>query len=229
VAADDTQLVDEPEIEQLQLADWRRRIAELYAEVRHLSRDDPRSAHARWRAVREQLYRHHPASPLPADKRASFRALYFPYDDALRFEARLIPGTQGEATAPAGPPGPSIGLALPISTGQPRTFDRVGWLDLTFRGGARRLGLFWLSEYSGGLFLAFRDGTNGRETYGGGRYVLDTGKGADLGGDPVASTVVVDFNFSYQPSCAFDPRWSCPLAPPENKLDLAVRAGERIA
>ncbi len=69
----------------------------------------------------------------------------------------------------------------------------------------------------------------GPETYGAGRYVLDAAKGADLGGDPAASRLVIDFNFAYQPSCAFDPRWACPLAPPENRLDLVVPAGERLA
>ncbi len=53
-------------------------------------------------------------------------------------------------------------------------------------------------------------------------------KGLDLGGDPAADTIVVDFDYAIQPSCAFDPRWACPLAPPENRLDIPVRAGERL-
>jgi uncharacterized protein (DUF1684 family) len=80
----------------------------------------------------------------------------------------------------------------------------------------------------GRLFIPFRDATNGDETYAAGRYLLDTAKGADLGGDPERGTLIVDFNFATQPSCAFDPRWACPLAPPENRLDLAIRAGERL-
>jgi uncharacterized protein (DUF1684 family) len=86
-----------------------------------------------------------------------------------------------------------------------------------------------MEGYAGGLFLPFRDATNGRETYGAGRYLLDAAKSADLGGDLRRGTLVLDFNFAYQPSCAFDPRWACPLAPPENWLDVEVRAGERIA
>jgi uncharacterized protein (DUF1684 family) len=86
-----------------------------------------------------------------------------------------------------------------------------------------------MEGYAGGLFLPFRDDTNGTETYGAGRYLLDAAKSADLGGDPIRGTLRLDFNFAYQPSCAFDPRWACPLAPPENWLDVAVRAGERIA
>jgi uncharacterized protein (DUF1684 family) len=215
--------VDEPEVDYLELADWRRRIAELYAQVR--AERDPATGHELWRATRERLYREHPASPVPAEKRPAFRARHFPYDPALRFEVPLI----RERPAPAGAGESSaLGIRLPISTGAPRPFDRIGRLEVPFAAGPRRLALFWLPEYSGGLFLAFRDATNGRETYGGGRYVLDTGKGSDLGGDPAAGTIVVDFNFAYQPSCAFDPRWSCPLAAPENRLDLEIRAGERI-
>jgi uncharacterized protein (DUF1684 family) len=218
------------DLDRLQLADWRRRITELYSEVRHVAVNDPPAAHARWQAVRQALYRDHPASPVPAARRAGFRAIHFPYDPRLRFELPLI--REGPEDRPAAAPDPGagpLGLRLPISSGQPLGFERIGRLDVPFDGGPRRLALFWLPEYSGGLFLPFRDGTNGRETYGGGRYLLDTGKGADLGDDPDRGTIVIDFNFAYQPSCAFDPRWSCPLSPPENRLDVAVRSGERIA
>ena len=64
-------------------------------------------------------------------------------------------------------------------------------------------------------------------TYGGGRYLYDTIKGADLGVDE--TSIVLDFNYAYHPSCAYDERWSCPLAPAENRLDFAVEAGERLA
>ena len=108
-------------------------------------------------------------------------------------------------------------------------FRRIGWLEIPFPAGPRRLGLAWLEGYAGGLFLSFRDATGGAQTYGGGRYLLDAAKGADLGGDPARGTLILDFNFAYQPSCAFDPRWACPLVPPENRLDLPIRAGERLA
>ena len=108
-------------------------------------------------------------------------------------------------------------------------FRRIGLLDVPFPEGSRGLALYWMEGYAGGLFVPFRDATNGTETYGAGRYLLDAAKSADLGGDRLRRTLVCDFNFSYQPSCAFDPQWACPLAPPENRLDLAVRAGERIA
>jgi hypothetical protein len=86
------------------------------------------------------------------------------------------------------------------------------------------LGTYWLDGYAGGLFVPFADATAGAETYGGGRYVLDTAKGADLGSD--GDRVVLDFNFAYAPSCAHDPRWRCPLALSANRLTIPVRAGE---
>ena len=82
-------------------------------------------------------------------------------------------------------------------------------------------------EYSGGIFLPFGDATNGGQTYGAGRYLLDTAKGADLGVTPDGA-LILDFNFAYQPSCAFDPRWACPLAPPEARVSIAIEAGERL-
>ena len=85
---------------------------------------------------------------------------------------------------------------------------------------------YWLQEYGGGVFLPFRDATAGSGTYGGGRYLLDTAKGADLGSS--GDRVVLDFNFAYHPSCVHDPRWSCPLAPTDNALTMTVNAGERL-
>ena len=86
---------------------------------------------------------------------------------------------------------------------------------------------FWLDAYGGGLFVPFRDATCGAETYGGGRYLLDTAKAADLGADG-AGNLILDFNFAYDPACAWDAAWACPLAPPGNRLEVAVRAGERL-
>ena len=99
---------------------------------------------------------------------------------------------------------------------------RIGAVDLPFG----RLHLYWLTTYGGGLFLPFRDATSGRSTYGGGRYLLDTVNGADLGGDD--GRLVVDLNFAYHPSCTYDPRWTCPLAPAGNVVDTAVAAGEQL-
>ena len=230
--------------DKLLLADWRRRVNELYAEVRRVAASDPRAAWDLWRDTRERLYREHASSPVPAEARPGFAARYFEYDPGLRFELPVVADPTGvvadtadtaaaadaasAAATPAttGPVRPA--WALPISIGPAISFERVGWLDIPFDSGAARLALFWLPEYSGGFFLPFRDQTNGAETYGGGRYLLDTAKGADLGGDGPRGIVVADFNFAFHPSCAFDPRWSCPLSPPENRLSIPVRGGERV-
>src|SRR3954452_3807687 len=100
---------------------------------------------------------------------------------------------------------------------------RIGTVTL---GDVGRLDVWWLAGYGGGVFLPLRDGSAGRTTYGGGRYLLDTVKGADLGGDD--ARLVVDLNFAYHPSCTYDPRWSCPLAPEGNRVPTPVAAGEQL-
>jgi uncharacterized protein (DUF1684 family) len=156
--------------EALELADWRRRIAELYAEVRRLASTDPRAAHARWRATREWLYREHPASPVPLERRAAFRASHFPYDPALRFAVPLdepdgAPSTRsGSPGRPTQPALAGDAPALPSSAGTAPAVERIGRVEVPFSDGMRRLSVFWLREYSGGLFLPFADATSGRET-----------------------------------------------------------------
>lgn len=207
--------------DRLTLADWRRRVAALYVEVRAMAASDPEVAHAHWRAAREWLFREHPQSPVPAARRASFRAHHWPYDPALRWAVPLDPDPPRAPSAPA--------LALPSSGESTLGFDRIGTVRLPFPAGERALAVYWLRGYAGGLFLPFRDATNGHATYGAGRYLIDAAKSADLGSDPASGDLVIDANFAYQPSCAFDPRWACPLAPPENRLDVPVEAGERLA
>ena len=224
---------------ELELADWRRRVARMYADVRFLYPDDPIAAWQLWRAERETLFREHPQSPIPAADRASFRGRYWGYDARLAFELEVrpddpAPDASDASTVPGLDPAgakPMLGLALalPTSGGGSMAFRRIGWLDVPFPEGSRRLAVYWMEGYAGGLFVPFRDATNGTETYGAGRYLLDAAKSADLGGDRLRRTLVCDFNFAYQPSCAFDPQWACPLAPPENRLDVPVPAGERIA
>lgn len=207
--------------DRLTLADWRRRISTLYVEVRAMAATDPAVALAHWRAAREWLFREHPQSPVPAADRTDFRARHFDHDPSLRFVVRVEP-------APAADPG-ALALELPNSGSDALSFRRVGVVRLPFPDGEQRLSVFWLAGYAGGLFIPFRDATNGHETYGAGRYLVDAAKSADLGADESTGDLILDFNFATQPSCAFDPRWACPLAPPENRLDIEVRAGERLA
>ena len=206
--------------DRLTLADWRRRVAALYTEVRSMAAADPAVAHAHWRAAREWLFREHPQSPVPAAERTAFHARHFDHDPALRFVVPVEP-------APATDPG-ALAMELPNSGTDTLSFRRVGSVRLPFAEGEQRLSVFWMAGYAGGLFIPFRDATNGHETYGAGRYLVDAAKSHDLGADGVTGDLILDFNFATQPSCAFDPRWACPLAPPENRLDVAVRAGERL-
>jgi uncharacterized protein (DUF1684 family) len=223
-------------VEVLTLADWRRTVATLYVDVRRIAEADPAAALDRWRRVREEMFRTHPQSPVLPDGRPTFRASHFDHDPSLRFEVRVEPITlSGDRPAPL--PGIDFGsgttAALPVSGGGTMTFRRFGAVTIPFPTDGdgvdeRRLEVFWMEGYAGGVFLPFRDATNGHETYGAGRYLLDAAKSADLGGDRQARTLVIDFNFAFQPSCAWDPKYACPLSPPSNRLDLAVRAGERL-
>jgi uncharacterized protein len=217
--------------DRLDLADWRRRVSDLYAAVRTEAMRDPERAWQHWRETREDLFRTHPQSPVPEATRSSFRARHWLYDPAYRLEASVMadpPGTRGSAPADPGPAFGGFSLSLPISTGGEQGFARIGWVEVPLPGGSRSLGVYWMAGYAGGLFLPFRDATNGRETYGAGRYLLDTAKSADLGPGAAPGSLILDFNFAFHPSCAFDPRWACPLAPPENRLDVPIEAGERL-
>jgi uncharacterized protein (DUF1684 family) len=196
-----------------QLWDWRRRVSELYAAVR--AAPDAETGWRLWRSGRDALYRDHEQTPLEPEMRSGFVGLpFFAYDPALRFLVRLTP-VEGAAEErfEAGADG-EIRM---------RPFARTDGLRDPLGG---ELTLYWLLGYCGGVFLPFADATSGRETYGAGRYLLDTIKSADLGTAP-DGRAVLDFNFAYNPSCAYSPRWVCPLAPAANRLPCPVRAGER--
>jgi uncharacterized protein (DUF1684 family) len=195
----------------LELADWRRRVSELYAAVR--ASDDPERGHALWRSGRDTLFRDHPQSPLLADDPLRKTGLpYWPYDPSLRFELPLVPT-----------PEPAE-LSLPDSEAVTQ-LRRIGSVELPAPVGAS-VDVWWLVQYGGGLFLPVRDGTAGQSSYGGGRYLLDTAKGADLGSQ--SDSLVVDMNFLYHPSCRYNPAWQCPLAPAGNRITAPVRAGEQL-
>jgi uncharacterized protein (DUF1684 family) len=119
-------------------------------------------------------------------------------------------------------PRPEVPQAATSLTGETFALRRIGSIHLDLGD----LEVYWIDVYGGGVFLPFRDLTSGSDTYGAGRYLLDTVKGADLGGS--GDRLIVDFNYAYHPSCAYDEQWSCPLAPPVNRLSVAVRAGERL-
>ncbi len=210
------------------LADWRRQVADLYASVRELASEDPRAGWERWRTVRDDLYRTHPESPVPAPDRPGFEGRYWPYDPGFRFEVAVGANDPRLGEPPETAARTGLGFLMPMSVGDAMSFTRIGEVLVPLPQGLRTLSLFWMDGYAGGLFLPFGDATNGSSTYGAGRYLLDAAKSADLGTAGASDLLIIDFNFAFQPSCAFDPQWSCPLAPPENRLDVPIEAGERI-
>ena len=197
----------------LDLVDWRRRVGDLY-------RTAGPDALERFRRGRDELFRAHPQSPIEPDERDSFAGLrYFDHDPAYRVQAHVEPGDGSELVIDTGGEDGAV------------RYRRAGTLVFTLGGAPCRLTVLSLIQYAGGLFVPFRDRTSGRDTYGGGRYLFDTAKNTDglvLEITPGSSEVVIDFNFAYNASCAYSPRWACPLAPPENHLQVEVRAGEKV-
>jgi uncharacterized protein len=183
----------------LDLADWRERVARLYLSDLDL---------AGFRRARDELFATHPQSPV----RGCARGLsYFDPDPAFAVEAELTPA-EGQITIDTGD---TDGIV---------TYRRVALAHTEFG----TLTLWWIEAYGGGLFLPFRDETRHTHTYGGGRYLTDTvkgtfGRGVELLGGNRAR---LDFNYAYNPSCAYSYSWTCPLAPQENWLNLPIRAGE---
>jgi hypothetical protein len=197
----------------LDLVDWRRRVGDLYR-----IKGTGSEALAQFRESRDELFRTHPQSPIEPVERPAFTGLrYFEADPAYRVRARFEPGAGSELLIDTGGEDGAV------------RYRRAG--ALVFRLGDQecRLTVLSLVQYAGGLFVPFRDTTSGHDTYGGGRYLFDTAKDTDglvfelVTGSP---TVTIDFNYAYNASCAYSPRWACPLAPPENYLKFPIRAGE---
>jgi uncharacterized protein len=193
------------------LLDWKRQVFGLYEQVRASS--DPRSAWELWRETRDRLYREHPQSPVPPDRRAAFPGCsYFAYDPSARLLASVEPSER-------------VHRDVVSSTGAAFPFSQIGTARFALGDSDQSVALLWNEGYGGGLFVSFQDETSGEETYPAARYLLDTVKGADLGTSD--GRLVLDFNFAYNPSCAYDSTWACPLAPRESRLSVAVRAGEQ--
>lgn len=194
----------------LTLLDWRRRVARLYEEVR--GEPDIVAAHDHWRQTRDDLLRTHPDSPIPQPERAGYPgAPVAAYDPQLRFDVLVDTDV------------PPRHMELPTGSDGIVPFDRIGIAHLPRYGD---LDVWWLGSYGGGVFVPVKDASAGLASYGGGRYLIDTVKGADLGGDD--GRLILDFNFAYNPSCAYDPAWACPLAPAGNTLSRPLPAGELV-
>jgi uncharacterized protein (DUF1684 family) len=204
----------------LLVADWRRQVHELYRAVR--AAHSPQAGHEVWVAGRTELFDQHGASP----RMTGQRLRHADYDPSFRFVLPLCPAAPDHFDASTG----TDGVA---------PFDRVGQFALPgdpSAADAETLDLWWLGSYGGGLFLPLRDGSAGKQTYGAGRYLLDTTKGADLGRVATisfeditpAELWVLDLNFAYNPSCVYDPRWACPLAPIGNRIIRPGIVGELL-
>ena len=224
-----TNTIDDTAPTWLDLYDWRCRVAAMYRErARRIAvGDDPVAVWDAFHAAKDALFASHPQSPLERAARATFPGLaYFPYDPAFCVAATLTPEapetSEDEVMAPSSGP-----HAMPLR--------RAGRVSFMLAGEAISLAVYWIDVYGGGLFLPFRDATSGGDTYGAGRYLHDTVKGSDLLRLDDANTpgyaggrVLLDFNYAYNPSCAYDPRWVCPLTPAENRMTVAIRAGEQV-
>ena len=196
-----------------ELMDYRRAVSELYRHLRHSELSEVERCQ-QFRLERDWLFKNHSQSALSLEQKSCFTGLrYYPYNPAWRF---LLPvDTQVE---------PEI-FEFELAVDGKTRMQRFGKIHFEAAGQAVSLSLYWIMGYGGGIFLPFRDLTNQETTYGGGRYLLDTIKHADLGHDD--SHLVIDFNYAYNPSCAYNVRWHCPLAPPENWLPTAIPAGEQ--
>jgi len=201
----------------VQTADWRRRVFALYASVRRIAAHDPAEAHTYWVSGRNDLFSSHPASPLLDADRGRFTGLpVTPYDPEWRFELPVRPATE------------AVRMDVDTGTDGVVPFELLGNVRIPFAG---TLDVWRLASYGGGLFVPVKDALAGRAggTYGGGRYLLDTIKGADLGldADGDEASLVLDFNFAYNPSCAYGPAWACPLAQAGNTVPVEIPVGER--
>jgi uncharacterized protein (DUF1684 family) len=169
---------------------------------------------AAYRAEKDAFFRSGHGSPIPAAERSAFKGLpYFPVDEGLRFEGlTLEPYTGSEP----------VMFQIPTSDGQLREAERAGVLRFDKGGTSHSLTGYTLAGGgSESVFVPFLDLTSGTESYGAGRY-LDLYPEHD-------GTYALDFNLAYHPSCVYDPKYSCPLTPAENRLPIRIEAGERLA
>ena len=200
----------------LTLLDYRQQVQSLYARIR--AADDAKKAFSDFKSTRDDLFANHVQSALTPAQKEHFRGLrYYSYDPAYRVTSQVQTDVEQQR--------------FEVDLGEDGIFQyqRIGRVNFTLPTGEGELFVYWIMGYGGGLFLPFRDGTNGTDTYGGGRYLYDTIKGADLNHHQTKpNTLLLDFNFAYNPSCSYNPRWVCPLAPPENHLNIAIPVGEKV-
>ncbi len=197
------------------LLDYRRSVSDLYHTIRDYGTQSA-DAHTLFKTTRDDLFKSHLQSPLDSTQQSTFNGLsYYSYDPAYRIVVKPRPLAEPQM------------FHVDLGDDGQFTMRQFAEVDITLPVGTGTLGVFWIEGYGGGVFIPFRDATNDDTTYGGGRYVLDTIKGVDLGSEG-DDELVLDFNYAYHPSCYYNPRWVCPLAPPQNRLSFPVNAGEKL-
>jgi len=159
-----------------------------------------------FRAEKDDFFSHHPQSPLTPEQKRGFKGLnYFPENDALRLEVEV------ELLNDQKP------MLMQTSTGGVQEYTRYGKFKFEVDGQEVELTIYQADH---GFFLPFVDSLAGRETYPAGRYL-----------DPEAlpgNHFFVDFNIAYNPTCAYNEMWSCPITPAENRLKVPIKAGEKL-
>jgi len=197
----------------LDLLDYRHKIFDLYRDIR--ANQDASAGRDHFQRVKDNIFRTHPQSALNAEQQAAFTGLhYYYYDPAYRVTAKVDLNVEPET------------LVIELEGDGSFSYRRFGQVTFTLPTGTGTLSLFWINGYGGGVFLPFGDATNRQTTYGAGRYLYDTIKGADLGA--TTDSLILDFNYAYNPSCAYNERWVCPLAPRENRLPFPIPVGEKL-
>lgn len=207
----------------LDLYDYRLRVITLYQKRNRAIQngEDPALVLEQFRKGRDLLFATHPQSALNEQQKLDFTGLhYFSYNPALCIEVKLE--TEIEHTQ----------QQVAMNANESMMMTTVGQVHFVLEATPVALSVYWLDIYAGGLFLPFRDTTCPEQSYGGGRYLFDTMKGSDFLPDSNIhhpedwKHMILDFNYAYNPSCAYNDRWFCPLAPRENRLAVPIRAGE---
>lgn len=160
-----------------------------------------------FRSRKDHFFATHPQSPLTPDQQRAFQGLrYFPENPDLRLEVAVEEFPKQDWTT------------MPTSTGSTETYRRYGRFRFTVEGQEAELTMY--VDDDGSFFLPFVDALAGTETYAAGRY---------LEPEPLGEgNFLVDFNLAYNPYCAYNEHWSCPVTPYENRLNVPIRAGEKL-
>jgi uncharacterized protein (DUF1684 family) len=159
-----------------------------------------------FRIGKDKFFANDPQSPLSPQQKADFKGLqYFPENPVMRFHLPVDKFDQQDE------------VEIQTSTGDIQVYNRYGRINFEVEGKPATLTIY-ANEY--GLFLPFTDSLAGLETYGAGRYLEPE--------EIAEGNLLVDFNQAYNPYCAYNDAWSCPITPWENRLKVPIRAGEKI-